>query len=354
MKKILLATSALIAVSAFAPAHAAMEVTVGGYTSFQAAAYNDNSTMSAHRDFQSESQIIVDANATADNGLKYGAHIALDTSTSDSVNSDEQSIYVAGSFGRVEMGDDDGAAAMQIFAPTVGIGQINGSYDDYIAVAARGHDLNIRGGTSITASNTGDNTKVTYYTPKVAGFQAGVSYAPEAQVGETVALAHTAVKDSMEFGLGYEGEVTGVSVKAGAVYNIGNAAATEDLKSWGVGAQMGYNGFTFGGGYTDNSDSLAALGTASDKSSNWTVGATYEQGAWGVGLSYIAMDFDTNGVSAGSTTGGDYTATVVGASYKVAPGLTVGSDVAFYDRNANGTANDRDGYVALVDVTAAF
>lgn len=360
MKKVLLATTALIAASAFAaPAQAGLEVSVGGFTAFQAAMF-DNDTATTERDFQSESQIVVGADATADNGLQYGAVVIFEASTTDTGNMFATDLYLAGSWGRVQMGDNHGASQLAVIAPTVGIGQINGSYDDYVTAGARGHGLNDRGDHNFTAYDSSNHTKVTYYTPKFSGFQAGVSYAPQWDNGETVTTTDTSPNDVVEFGLGYDGEFNSVMVKAGGSYVMGDAATgTEDLNAWTLGAQLGYNGFRFGGSYTSQGDSLATAGTASDDITNWTVGATYENGPWGVGLSYIDVDFDTNAVAStvggGATgVGGDYTAWVLGGTYTVAPGLTVGADLAFFDRNAAGTANDEDGYVLVTDVTAAF
>lgn len=337
MKKVLLATTALIA--AAAPAHAELQVTVGGFTAFQAAMYDNDVANNATNDFQSEAQIAVHADATADNGLQYGAKVLMDASTSDTTNTDEVGIYLAGAWGRVELGDDDGASELNVSAPTVGIGQINGSYDDFVPAADRAHNLNDRGDHNFTALDSDDNTKVTYYTPKFSGFQAGVSYVPQANVGETVAFTDATPNDVFEVGLGYDGEFNGVQVKAGGNYNFGDAATgTNDLSAWSLGAQVGYKGFRFGGGYTHDGDSLATAGTANDSVSSWNLGATYENGPWGVGLSYIDVDFDTAGsaVTVGATgatgTGGDYTAWVLGGTYAVAPGLSVGADLGFYDR----------------------
>lgn len=390
MKKVLLATTALIAASAFAaPAQAELEVTVGGFTAFQAAMFDDDTANSSNRDFQSEAQILVRADATADNGLMYGAKVLMDASTSDSANSDEVGIYLAGSWGRVELGDDDGASELVVFAPTVGIGQINGSYDDYVSATAQAHFLNDRGDHNFTALDSDDSTKITYYTPKFSGFQAGVSYAPEYQFGvanvaglavltgaggETVTTTEdtTLASDIFEVGLGYDGEFNGVMVKVGGNFIMGEAIAdfdpvtggvqaVEDLSAWSLGAQVGYNGFRFGGGYTSNGDSFQADGVSSNDVTSWNVGATYENGPWGVGVSYLDTDYDTNAVALTAASafglggvGGDYTAWAMGGTYTVAPGLTVGADLAFFDRNATGTANDEDGYVLVTDVTAAF
>lgn len=361
MKKVLLATTALVLASA-TPGFAQLEVTVGGFVGFQAAMFDNDSATNSDRDFTSESQIVVRADGVADNGLQYGAKVALETSTSDSSNADEVGIYLAGGWGRVELGDDDGASDLAVSAPTVGIGQINGSYDDFVLSADRGHALNDRGNNhNFTAFDSDDSTKVTYYTPRYSGFQAGVSYVPEVtDIGETVEFVEDAntFSDVYELALNYEGEFSGVMFKASAQYNGGSApAANEDLSAWGLGAQVGYMGFKFGGGYTDNGDSGNTVSTADDEVDSWNVGATYENGPWGVGISYLTVDFDDNGDANGilgsDTQGGDYTVWALGGTYTVAPGLTAGADLAFYDRD-RATGTDTDGYVLMTDITAAF
>jgi len=365
MKKVLLATTALIAASAFAaPARAEMEVTVGGFTAFQAGFFDNDAANQTGRDFKSESQIVVHADGKADNGLEYGAKVTLMTSTSDSYNSLNNSIYLAGAWGRVVLGDELAAGrTLAVFAPTVGAGQINGSADDFITEDDRGHLLNDRGDATFLALDSIRDTNITYFTPKFAGFQAGVSYVPEIKWdntthGESVTFLNndSTLQDALQFGLRYTGEFMGVGVKVSGQYNTADSTSTtlKDLNTWGVGTQLSYKGFTFGGGYDDQGKSLGL--STSSKIRSWNVGATYENGPWGVGISYLDTDFGTNGTGnlGNDGAGGKYTEVAFGATYKVAPGLTTSADVSFYNRDRAGAAVDTDGTVALIDVTAAF
>lgn len=365
MKKVLLATTALIVAGAFAGpgvAKADLEVTVGGFAAFQAAVFDNDNANATTREFQSESQISVHADATADNGLQYGAKVTLDTSTNDSTNSRDSSVYLAGGWGRVVMGDElQAGRSLAVFAPTVGIGQINGSYDDFVPSADRGHLLNDRGDATFLALDGIRSTNITYFTPKFSGFQAGISYVPEmSNMGESVVTLDTtsAARNVFEAGLNYTGEFSGVGVKVGGQFNMGDAqSGNEDMRTWGLGGQLSYAGFRFGGSYDSQGDSLSPDGTADDNIHSWNVGATYENGPWGVGISYLSVDFDTNGDPAGTfgsdTNGGTYEALALGGTYKVAPGLTAGADLAFFDRDRD-SGTDTDGYVLMTDVTAAF
>ena len=205
MRRILLASTALLALSA-AAAHAEMDVTVGGYTAFQAGFFDNDAAAQTGRDFQSESQVIINADGKTDSGLEYGAEVVLMTSTDATDNAEENSIYLAGKFGRVVLGDVLAAGrTLAISAPTVGAGQINGSADDFITTLDRGHAVNDRGDGMFMAYDSVRATGISYYTPKFSGFQAGVTYTPEYDNnGESVQFSDVGtVHDGLGLGLRY-------------------------------------------------------------------------------------------------------------------------------------------------------
>src|SRR3954449_12663131 len=134
MKKILLGTTAIAAAALYAQtAQAQITVSLGGYTEFFGAFYDDDAPNRTDREFELETEIVVRADGKADNGLLYGAKIELQNSTGGSgatgVGTDEASVYLGGTWGRLKLGDFDGAAdTMKIYAPVVGIEQIDGDY----------------------------------------------------------------------------------------------------------------------------------------------------------------------------------------------------------------------------------
>ena len=359
----LMITTALVSLAFVPAARAELEVTVGGYTGFQAAIFDNDTANSSGRDFQSEAEIHVGAKATSDNGLEYGAKVEMLASSTDSSNVDEASIYLAGSFGRVEMGDNDGAILdAAVIPPYVGLGQVVGSYMDYVPAADRGHAApeRISGGLAVAGYASGDSTKVIYTTPKWNGLQLGVSYAPEVNnEGESVVFtnATSAFDNEMQAILTYKGEFSGVGIKGSAGYQTADAtsALNNDQDIWTVGAQLSYMDFAFGGAYVDAGDSGFVASVDNDDVSSWNLGATYTMGAWGFGVSYLNVDLDEVANPAGLTAGegGDYTAWGLGTNYKVAPGLTAAADLVFFDRDRV-TGADTDGYVFLTEVRAAF
>ena len=143
MKKALLAGTAITAATLYAQgAQAQLVVSLGGYTEFFGAYYSDDVTNRTNREFELETEIVVRADGKADNGLLYGAKIELQNSTpnvnSTGVGTDEASVYVGGTWGRLELGDFDGAAdTLAIYAPLVGIEQIDGDAYDFLGVQSR-------------------------------------------------------------------------------------------------------------------------------------------------------------------------------------------------------------------------
>ncbi|MBM3602747.1 MAG: porin, partial [Alphaproteobacteria bacterium] len=221
MKKVLLATTALLGVIALsAPAKAdPLKVTVGGSVAFEAG-YADEDFDSNYRnyDFTSSPSVVVGAEGKASNGLTYGGKIELanessfldDTSTyarKDSIEFDQAVTYLSGKWGRVELGDEDSAAnRLTVTAPTgFGTGGFAGDYQKFLLINTVGDTGSLSSPSNnfnLTRSAEGfyfrglansykptltesglegyeDSTKITYLTPKFSGFQLGLSYTPK-------------------------------------------------------------------------------------------------------------------------------------------------------------------------------
>src|SRR5919107_4541806 len=139
MKKILLGTTAIAAAALYAQtAQAQITVSLGGYTEFFGAYYDDDAGNRTDHEFQLETEIVVRADGKADNGLLYGAKTEFQNSSAGGgVVTDEASVYLSGTWGRIELGDFDGAAdTLAIYAPLVGVESIDGDYVDFISVGA--------------------------------------------------------------------------------------------------------------------------------------------------------------------------------------------------------------------------
>jgi len=369
MKKILLGTSALVGVAMLAgPAAAQIDVRVGGQVNFTHQFGDETQPNDATdvNDAETDAEIRVRASAKTDNGLTYGADIQIETGLGGADNrsnagTDEAHMFIGGSFGRVQLGDTDGAADLAFFVPTVGLSQMDGAQNlrfDY---------------TDYEAQDSGDDTKITYFTPEFSGFRAGISYVPyagaegsqgdniinrrfttvaagnqqRAGIGANGTLSFTGAdqggtyRDMFEIGAIYTGEFSGVGLQfAGGIVTAESnaiedtatrATESDDYTAWTISALAKYAGFAVGGIYTDNGDrvergSSSMAGYADVRV--WALGASYTFGSFGIAAQYADIDGDQNGGNADR----EIDQWSIGVSYLLAPGLTLGADYVTADQ----------------------
>ena len=398
MRKLLLATTALAGVAFFAgAAQADMEVTVGGYNDFRAGFFGEKLSAGAgvarrHTDFENEFQLEVEAKAKANNGMEYGAVANLwngadYTNTpagANDVRFHQTYGYVNGAWGQVRAGDEHGVSDFAVETPmTYDFGaQVDGYYTEFVNAASV---------FAIAPSFVDDDensTKVSYLTPKFGmnghTFQAGVSYAPNFyNQGQSVVTLNpgTANANYMNFvkaGARYEGKfMDKVSALAGFVLTTAEgtnnvltgltAGSARDYTSWELGAQLGYAGFTLGGGYTDAGRFNTVAGQSNDQYV-WNVGLGYKFDRASIAGSYLrGAGYNNAGFGAGALTAADsatpaawqnyvsdYSAWGIGAGYSLFDGMTTSVDAVFFDQNRPGSIGDNDGHVVILSNRVAF
>ncbi|MGB5091783.1 MAG: porin [Parvibaculum sp.] len=361
MKKILLGTTALVsAAAAFsAPALASdpLKVTVSGtiVSGFYVAdidspfgtEYEDTAVKLFARN------IDIAAEGTLDNGMVAGALAKLqlgnDESATNSYGGDatfnELYAYLEGGFGRFEIGGTDGAAykmhyTSPWFVPGNGVDSPN-IYNVGLPIIAR---------TSTFALMTEDANKVSYFTPRFAGFQLGVSFTPDTSAGldpRANGFGWTTTNNSFaqnvfEAALNYSGTLGGVDVGVDGFYVAGEAGSNSgDPVEYGFGANFGYMGFTLGGAWYKSEDigplsqnfvTLSSYGTEKEA---WTAGLSYGTGPWTVGVAYLEGTLSSDATSAEV----DNSMWQVGGGYNLGAGVDLGLDVQFI----NGDASDFGG-----------
>jgi len=384
MKKILLGTTGLVGASLLATAASAEtpKVTLGGFSDFQAGYVSDDKDAGQRSlGFRNDNEIVVKVDGKTNSGLGYGAQIDLEAdTTADSnnqgTNASRTFTYLEGGFGRVELGGNKSVAATQrIDASTIAVatGGINGSWVNFAngsTAGTRASNAGSLGANFVTTSKlaaehgsltrAGDETtynatKVSYYTPKFSGFQAGISYTPQLDDrGQTMVSSDTnGVSDVIDVALGYSNTFSGgYKLAASATYERGQgeglAAAsgfgTDDIRAWNAGASLGYQGFSLAGSYGRNSDT----GIAGVSSTYWTAGLGYAAGPVGLSATYLNSTAKTAGVK------DKFDNFVLGADYKLAPGLTPYAEVSFYDFNGAAAANDNQGTAVILGTQVAF
>lgn len=373
MKKILLGTTGLVGAAFMFASVAAAEtpkVTVGGFADFQAGFVDDDrDTNERGHGFRNDTEVIINVDGKSDAGLEYGAEIALEAdvdgdSDGEGLNASRTFIYTGGTWGRIEWGSNVGAEqALKVDASNfaAATGGIDGDWYRFAlsnnGTLPAGGIIRPRlpiahGGLSTggyTAEDTINATKITYYTPRWSGFQAGLSYTPDAGVRGQGGLAllndaNGNYEGIWSGGLHWEGNFEQFGLALAATGEYGDAetggvlGSNEDLEAYQIGGNVTFSGFVLGGSYGDFQD------TANLDGDYWTAGLGYDFGAFGSSVTYI--DSETDLV--------EFENLVFGVDYKLAPGFTPYAEVSLFDSDATGTANDNDGTVVLVGTQLAF
>ena len=181
MKKNLLASTALVAAGVLAAngalaASEKIKLAVGGYAERWVgfASFEDGTTDVNDIDVQEDSEIFFKGSTTLDNGLTFGVNVQLEGQTaSDQI--DETYIFIKGDFGEIVLGDENGAAyAMHYGHGSNGAGIDSGDTATWIK-SLNGSLL----GTPVPYTFDNDSTKIRWISPRMSGFQVGLSYAPE-------------------------------------------------------------------------------------------------------------------------------------------------------------------------------
>jgi hypothetical protein len=367
------------------------KITLGGFADVQAGYTSDDYDNNQNAiGFRNENIVTVQVDGKTAGGLGYGAVIDLEADVSE--HPDEQGFnasrtftYLSGNWGRAEMGSvESSAATMRVDASTLAVatGGINGSWVDFVNPGATGttngqgfistSKLVAEHGTVDELGNesTFNASKLNYYSPRFSGFQLGVSYTPNLKgrgqgLGRKDSFTSAAnnrlnQKNLFNAGLSYDNQFeNGLRLAAAATGEWGTAADTdtgageyEDINAWNVGALAGFHGFSLAGSYGDWGDSGQRKNQTRDGDANyWTIGAGYEAGAVGLSVTYLDSQLEQADIASGSN---DVSNVVVGADYKLAPGLTPYAEVSFYDLDSAGTTYDNQGTTFLLGTQVAF
>lgn len=279
-----------------------------------------------------ESELQIDVDGTADNGLNYGFKIEINANTTDGTVADEARLELWGGWGTLQLGDEDGAEdIMNYGGETImgGTGGFDGDQDDYLfrnfnvlSTPAAGPVTVIRGapGTPTIAGDTADATKVSYFSPRLSGFQFGSSLTPTPNDGDEF-KADGQWENHYGLGANFDRAFGSFRIRASAVYSAASSNVTwiEDVAAWSVGGIVGWGPFSLAGNYTDNGDSGSLTFVAND-TSYWNVAAGVETGPLYFSAGYFKGTNDW-GVRAGLFGEGTYQHIALSVDYSVAPGL---------------------------------
>lgn len=237
MKKVLLATSALVMTAGFASA----EVTLSG--SARMGIVDDFGATGPV--FSSRARVVFTMSGETDTGLAFGASFRADNADEANDDGTAGSVFISGGFGKLSMGDVDSAA-------NAAVGHVNGV--GYTGLS----DLN-------ESTFIGGGTKESILYEYSAGAFTGYLSAGQREVAaETLSVAAKYSTDAYTVSLGYEDNdagtdhiIAGVDATFSAVTvkaRYGQASGAVDGDQWALSATYSANGLGVTAFYTDDSE----------------------------------------------------------------------------------------------------
>ena len=307
MRKVLFATTALVALGGVSAASA--DISVSSSASFNYVTTNGGAEAAEDRDVNTQADVKISAASTLDNGMSVSAFIGLDEGVAD--QPDDSGLTITGDFGTVAMG---GAASDTLGAMSTDV------------TADEGWDLHAN---YIDPANEHvPHMDVSVALPSISGLNVIVGMVDGDTVGATEADG-----DGSGFGLSYSTSGSMPITVSYASYSTG--AANSEVSSVGVSVTAGaatikaaanetgnYTGTSVGATYTvsDQLSVAAYTGTGEDSSN-----ANYEAEMTGMGLTYtitpgLSMsithnDFTGKGDATAGTQSGSRTALAIDVSF---------------------------------------
>jgi outer membrane protein OmpU len=373
MKRFLLGTSALCAVATGpALAQSASEPVKLGFGGYWNSSYGDIVSQNGaaknlrRDDINTDAVINVQGSTKFDNGLTAGVMVQFrgenlvpSTSVSPSQsNSTPDTIkksygYIGSDFGQIRIGDDDDARrAKAMTAPIAGGGDLFG---------ANTPDMSMSNGPSITNTTMkkleGDKriSRLAYYSPTIAGFSFGVSYAPGGEkggTGEANAPNNTAtngistINNAVSAALAYTGKFSDVSLDAYGGFSAGHRVLSaptgnsmtgrDNPSAVGGGAVVGFGPFKFGGAYEqlydrDLPNNTTTVSSGHQKRNTWDIGPEFIAGPFSVSLDWSRAELQNFEVNSSAYNDVFSLAT----DYVLGPGVAVGAAIDYTHFHTN-------------------
>jgi len=326
MRKLLLGTTALAAAATLTANAALADVSISGGAEWKYSSRSSNVNANDGTAMASDNTMTIKFTNKTDSGLDITYMVDFDTDAGDgsALGVDENSITIAGGFGKIVLGmDDDAADAYNL---------------DESDLIAEDDAPSVTSATIGTSSSIGsdDAMKVAYHLPAMGGLTAGISHTDRTRAGGT---------DTTSYGARYSMEAAGASITLGyAAVQDENSTQDVDQENMGMKVVSGDISLIISqGGSESNDEDIENQGASiSYKMPNgMTVGAyTFKS----------EDDLDA---------GEEYSRSGVELQYTIASGLTAVINVDDYDYKEGGsdtstTHVDDSGTQTKLTIKASF
>ena len=352
MRKVLLASSALVAAAGVSAASA--DVTINVWQEFGYSSVSDN-TSDDRDSMYNDGEMTFSFSNTSDTGLTYSASIEMEVNAGQT-DMDEASMSLStAEMGTVTMGqNDDVTSTFATYLPGTR-NMVTG--DDFAADAHNGDGANVTaaydsttvtGGSSLKTSATGaaygDGNKIAYRSPNFGGLSFGMSYAL-LDSGEFQSGGDTGESADTTMGVRFATELAGasVSIQAATSDNGEDGAEKSTTDSWGVNISMG--DISVAASASSYVDGTASAGDDVD-TVGYGIGYTVSDSV-SVAANMVSSEDDQSNNSLDTTS--------LGISYTIAPGLNFAVAMNQYEYDDDADNNlDMDSDEIRASIQANF
>jgi hypothetical protein len=347
MRKLLLGTTALAAAAALSANAALADISISGYYEWKYQSTSSDITANDGTTFGSDSEIAFKFSNKTDSGLDLGLTVEMYSDGGDTTI-DESSLSIAGGFGKLVLGQNDGVG------DNYGVASTDLPAEEIYAGVGSDNDM-----TLVNADINGlssDSNKISYHLPAMGGLTAGVSFMNSGAAGSA---------DSTEFGAKYSMNAGGAAVTIG--YASGTTeAASQDTDSTVMGVKVSSGNITA----AVSQATYEAAGTAAVAQVNGSANANFvaavpatdasDEESIGAAVSFKVNDATTVTVHTAETDDGlkteSYSNSGIEIAYTIASGLTAYINVEDYDYKKGNSANNTDnaGTASKLTIKATF
>ncbi len=262
-----------------------------------------------------DARIAVDGRTVLDNGITVRAYMRFKAKTRETSNLDEGFVEIVSGLGRIRAGERAGVN-YSIMGDPVPQAFLS-TYEEVVgdALLAR-NGITVRDAFTFKRF-TGNALGISYQTPEIAGFQAGVTYHPTPRSWEGPVNKALMPNNAFDVTAQYQGDYSGGTYRltGGYFHSNSRTGGNDGVEAWNLGAGITYGGWELAGAYI-----------------NATPASGLDEKAWTVGLFYaigpIQLSADYREAKRRAVAGRmlfEYTDRItLQSAYKLGPGISVG------------------------------
>ena len=310
MRKYLLSTSAL-AGAALLSSVAVADVSISGYMEWEMINGDTDASNFDGTSMAINNEVNIDFTNKTDSGLTITLNTDLDT---DSGGVDDNSMSISGGFGKIVVGETDGAEDVYAFHGGSLQAEEHNMPNSSTVFVDVDNDIMVATGAQLT----GNGNKISYHLPAMGGLTAGASFQDSGASSST---------DLTEFGANYSMEASGAEITLGYT-SATKEGATKDSDATTIGVQVVMGAMTVRA-------NQATVDTATDDETGNSFGISYALPS-GITLSASTMTAEDDGTN---DLGEEYSVNHYEMVYPVASGLSMLVNVSDYDYKV-GTGTD--------------